>query len=197
LLRDALRKQRGYADFFQWPNRDVEELGVLRELIRCLSTSGHPIPDQIALRGRGFDPPDCEATASNGDRIAVEITELVDQNHIELIKAPKKNTGAGYSDALFCGAEWTKEKFVRELSKRLPKKSRTFDSLKDGPYPGGYWVVIYTDEPNLTQSLASEYLANEEFFVSPFLTRAFFLMSYDPMISAYPFFELNLVKSVA
>jgi hypothetical protein len=81
LMRKAVDKQRGYADFFEYPDKDVKEEGIARDLCESLAAAGTPLarPADLVARGKGNDPPDCEARGIDGSRIAIEVTELVDQ----------------------------------------------------------------------------------------------------------------------
>src|SRR2546425_10336973 len=79
LMREALRRSRGHASFFEWaPNRDLEEWGVATHFRESLEHRGELLFDRIISRGRGNDPPDCEAVGPDGKPIAIEVTELVD-----------------------------------------------------------------------------------------------------------------------
>ncbi|MBK8157776.1 MAG: hypothetical protein IPK59_02935 [Rhodospirillaceae bacterium] len=193
-MREARSKARGYADFFQWPNRDIEELGVLQELAKTLESVGSNFLSGLRSRGRGFDPPDCEATDTSGRRVAVELTELVDQAALEATVANRRNDREGQLDAPYFWAEWDIGKFEREVGKRLIGKHNRFDQLQDGPYPGGYVVVLYTDEPALSRILVKGYAAQVNFAGVSSISRAFIVLSYDSDIEMYPAIELAIVR---
>jgi hypothetical protein len=79
LLHESRERSRGYADFFQWAaDRDLEEWGVVITLAESLTLRGDPFFGEVKSRGRPNDPPDCEAKDTNDQRIAIEVTELVD-----------------------------------------------------------------------------------------------------------------------
>jgi hypothetical protein len=60
-IRAAMRKARGYADFFGWAtNRDLRSK-VSDILAESLERSGSLFFSSVAIRGRGQDPPDLEA----------------------------------------------------------------------------------------------------------------------------------------
>ena len=74
---------RGYASFFEWPlDRNLAELGVVNYLVASMAADRQNLFANIQSRGRGNDPPDCEATDSQGRRVAIEVTELVDPKGI-------------------------------------------------------------------------------------------------------------------
>lgn len=180
-LREALRRSRGHASFFEWPlNRDQEEVGVLLSLFESMEKDEILTYGSLKSRGRGNDPPDCEATNSRGDRVAIEVTELVDGNSISAVKR-----GETHLDNV-----WPREVFLECLHKLLLAKNARYQGLKGAPYAGGYVVVVFTDEPFLTYDVAEAYLRGHIFSSLGQITRALLLLSYDPGRDECPYFEL-------
>ena len=185
-MREARELRRGYADFFLWASdRDLEEWGVVHLLNESLSADGRAVFNNLQSRGRKNDPPDCEAINHQGERVAIEVTELVDG--IAIHEHKKAESNGLPSD----WADWPKEKFITELSRRLTDKDNRFTSLKDTPYPGGYIVVVHTDEPDLTLEAITSYLENHIFTVRN-IKQAFLLQSYVPSVGCCPYYELNI-----
>jgi hypothetical protein len=186
LLRKSRERARGYADFFLWAaDRDLEEWGVVVSLAESLDLKGDLFFSGIASRGRPNDPPDCEAKDAKGERIALEVTELVDGIAIHKYKkAVAQERPAEWAD-------WNREKFLSLLCERLKEKDEKFSSLKGAPYPGGYVVIVHTDEPELGRNVVAEYLRN---FAAKtrYVTRAFVLLSYDPAVEMCPYFEVPI-----
>lgn len=182
-MRAARARRRGYADFFGWSSdRTLEEWGAVTALHESLVRDGKLFFQAIKRRERGRDPPDCEAIDAGGKRIAIEVSELVSEKAIEAFRI-------GDSSAW---AEWPRAEFLVSLNERLARKSSRKASLKDGPYEGGYVIVIFTDEPMLNLTTVRSYLAGQVFGNLGAVSRAFLLLSYDPAISGYPYFELPL-----
>ncbi|MCO4094417.1 MAG: hypothetical protein HEQ37_11785 [Acidovorax sp.] len=180
LMREARQKTRGYASFFGWGiDRDLEELGPVQELAKALLASDGERLLALKLRGRGNDPPDIEAVNALGERVAVEVTELVDG---DAIQAHKRGDRYAY-------AEWTRESFLGKLQTLLSGKAARLPKLKDAPYPGGYVIVVFTDEPMLDPDTVSSFLAGAV-FKDLGRCRAYLLLSYWPKTEAYPFFSL-------
>jgi hypothetical protein len=176
-------QKRGYASFFEWPlDRNLAELGVVNYLLASMAAEQQEQFNQVKSRGRGNDPPDCEARDGDGQRVAIEVTELVDAQGIA-------NYQAGRTDDWVI---WTREQFLAGIEERLAAKARRTTALKDGPYPGGYAVVIFTDEPHLTQAAVGAYLANHHFPPFTGLNMAFLLLGYDPAIQRCPWFRLEI-----
>jgi len=181
-MKAAIDGSRGYAEFFTWPpDRDLEEAGVLESLVESMNLDGIPFYSALKCRGRSNDPPDCEGVDANGARVAIEITELVDGAAIRAAKM----TGRKYDFR-----EWTKEAFLSELANRIDAKDARYPYLKEPPYPGGYIVVVHTDEPLLSRSTAQSYLAGHRFPRPTHMSRALLLLSYDLVIQRCPYFEL-------
>lgn len=181
ILREAAEKRRGYASFFGWSiNRDVEEWGVVQALAESLEEDGLLFFSGARSRGRPNDPPDCEALDSDGRRIAIEVTELVDCRAIQSVRNGKIDHWAA----------WTKEKFLSDMARLIVKKDDRFPTLKERPYEGGYVIVVYTDEPTLTRKVVARFLAHQAFDKPRFVDRAFLLLSYDPDFQRCPYFEL-------
>jgi hypothetical protein len=180
-MRAARERARGYADFFGWaPDRDLEEHGVVRSLAETLEVERRLFFSKLRIRGRGNDPPDLEALDDEGRRIAIEVTELVDGRAIEAHKAGDP----------FNWAEWPEEKFRLRVASLLAAKNARFTKLKDAPYPGGYVVVAFTDEPELSRLTVQRFLEGQVFRSLPHISRAVLLLSYDPQISRCPCFDL-------
>lgn len=182
LIREAKNKARGYADFFGWgSDRDIEEWGIVTCLAESLVSDGKKIFSSLKRRGRPNDPPDCEARDNDDNRIAIEVTELVDG---EAIRAYK-------SGAVYEWADWNKNKFITSLELLISRKDSRFPELKEPPYDGGYFVVIFTDEPMLDCSTIESYLQGHNFKKPKYLTKAFLLVPYDPALGKYPLYELQ------
>lgn len=78
LLRESRDKQRSYADFFGWAaHRGLDVVAALRE---SLATVGSSFFSKPVSRCRPNEPPDCEATNYEDERLAaIEVTELVNE----------------------------------------------------------------------------------------------------------------------
>jgi len=127
LMREARNKDRGYADFFGWgSDRDIEEWGVVTSLSESLESEGNKLFSCLKRRGRPNDPPDCEALDNEGNRIAIEVTELVDGKAIQAYK----------SGAVYEWADWDKVRFISSLETLLSRKDSRFPELKEPPYDG-------------------------------------------------------------
>lgn len=181
LIQARNENARGYADHFGWStNREIEEWGVVLSLNEALQKSGAKGFSNIQARGRGNDPPDCEALTQDNKRVAIEVTELVREEAIRAFKA-------GNDEVV---ADWDKKSFLSAVSVLIEKKDCKFEALKGGPYPGGHILVIFTDEPLLHRKNVSRYLENSTFPITENLTKIFFLIAYDPQIESYPFFTI-------
>ena len=136
-MLEGLRRNRAYAGFFEWAmDRDLAEYGVVESLAKSLQSDDALFFSDLAIRGRRNDPPDLEAVDRAGNRMAIEVTELVDG---DAIRASEKGHRRNH-------AAWGRKKFLSALGDRLAAKNARFDKLKGAPYSGGYVVVMFTDE---------------------------------------------------
>jgi len=179
----ASKANRGYASEFGWAtDRDVEEWGVVaRALARTLDMRGELFFDDVIARGRGNDPPDCEGVTETGDRIAFEVTELVDGKAIQYAK---------HHNTRFAWAEWPEEKFTKKLGELIASKAKRHAHLKGGPYPGGYVIVVYTAEPNLTSAVVTSHLKSFKMPELPERTMAYLILGYTTKEECNPCFKL-------
>lgn len=183
LMRAARAKARGYADFFGWStDRDLEEWGVVTTLWESLQHNGESFFNEISGRGRGNDPPDCEALDFEGKRIAIEVTELVCPDAIQAYREGR----------VYDWADWPKDRFILELQHRITAKGARYVKLKGGPYEGGYVVVIFTDESMLPIATVRNFLNGHIFDRPEGVSRAFLLLSHDPELHYCPYVELFL-----
>lgn len=182
MLRAAQDKARGYADFFAWTiDRDLGEWGVAWSLAESLEADNALFFSDLKSRGRPNDPPDCEALTHDGERLAIEVTELVDSETIRAYKAGQTSDWA----------EWSKEKFRSFLQERISKKDARFTELKDAPYKGGYVVVVHSDEPELSRGTVEKFLYVIQLEKPTHIDRVFLVLSYDPFVERCPYFELT------
>ncbi|WP_252275592.1 hypothetical protein [Pseudomonas subflava] len=182
IIREARNKARGYADFFGWgADRDIEEWGVVTSLVESLKADGVTLFTSLERRGRPNDPPDCEALDTDGNRVAIEVTELVDGKAIQAYKAGK----------IYEWADWDQDKFTSSLEALISRKDSRFNELKGAPYEGGYVIVIFTDEPILNRIAVESFLRGCNIKKPKNITRTFLLVSYDPSIKKCPYYELQ------
>ncbi|MDE2136245.1 MAG: hypothetical protein KGJ68_02315, partial [Gammaproteobacteria bacterium] len=141
LMREAVEKRRGYADFFDYPDRDVKEQGIARDLCEALAAAGTPLahPEDVFARGAGNDPPDCEARGVCGNRIAIEVTELVDRQALESVV----RGGSAYA-----WAQWTADRLRDRIQHQIDNKGEKLRAAKGGPYDCVV-VLLHTAEPEL------------------------------------------------
>lgn len=178
------QQKRGYGDFFAWPlDRQLEEWAIVEALKESLEKANAAFFKGLVVRGRGNDPPDCEAVLLEGGKIGIEVTELVDP---EAILAYKNG------DTLQ-QAEWDKVKLVNAINQRLRVKD-VADKVKGGPYDL-YILVIHTDEPMLNFDYTYPLLSGVSFPLCALIKRVFLLMSYDDAYQCCPYLELNLAAT--
>jgi hypothetical protein len=182
LIKSAAKKNRGYAGFFDWPNRDQKELGIAIHLFESLEAKESLPYRQARARGTGNDPPDVEVLDSAERLIGIEVTELVDPAAIKSYKA------GNHSD----WAEWDQAKFRQYLEDRVLAKDNPSE-IKGGPY-SEYWLLIHCDEPELSISEVRRHMTGLAPFQTKLITTAFLLLSYHPD-EGYPYVRLPLRRA--
>lgn len=86
VLKDMCAHRREHAGYFYiGDSKEASEMLVLDYFLNALDQQQSMFIYQSKHRGERNDPPDCEAIDDNGDRIGIEITELVDQMSAESV----------------------------------------------------------------------------------------------------------------
>jgi len=180
-LDQVKQKKRGYSDFFAWPvDRQLEEWAIVDSLKESLEKANAGFFNSLRARGRGNDPPDCEAILYEGGKLGIEVTELVDPVAIMAYKNGDTSQQA----------EWSEDKLIKSIAHRLKAKDVS-TNLKGGPYDV-YMLVIHTDEPILNFDYTHPILSEYPFKFYSLISRAFLLMSYDQKYQCCPYIELNI-----
>jgi hypothetical protein len=178
-ISQAIRRRRKYAGFFDWPNRRVKESAIVQRLSEALEAAGEPC--FVGVEPQESDPPDCVAIASDNRRIAVEVTELVDQK----MAAEGQRRPGRHRD-------WSSADAISRLQEIIDTKNLKCTGLK--AY-ARVLVLIHTDETFLQGYAGDEVLAGvrEHVFRKPTnIDEAILLVSYDPRVGTYPYVRLTL-----
>ena len=179
-IKPMRARRRQYACYFNTGERDADESGAAVDLIESLSGDDRIEIKVGSLRSRetGNDPPDCEAMLTDGRRLGIEVTELIDQKSL----------------AAHCGDEeskcispivYTKEIFINRLQERMNAKNRSLNALKGGPYDFLILLII-TDELLLTYEDVSAWLDEVSFDLPEPWDQIFLLFSYSPNFAKQP-----------
>lgn len=172
---------RQHAGYFAWTsNGQIEEVGVVQILHESLEKCGKNFFHSYKSRGENNDPPDCEALSSNGEKIGIEVTELVDGDSIASSKRQQPIPWEPLNKSELCEL----------LRNRINKKDNPLE-VKGGPY-SQYLLIIYCDEPRVMHYDLIEYIRSVKFGPTKLLSRVFFLMSYSPWEKCCPPIELEL-----
>ena len=144
-LREVFRKDKGYAQFWDYPDRPIKECGIVCDLLEAIENQSGPQEIRKA-RPNKPDPPDCIGITASGERVAVEVTELVANNQpVELNKLGER---------VF--KQWSADELITKLQARITAKdSKEFHG---GPY-SKVMLVIHTDEPLLSTQIVRKFFA--------------------------------------
>ena len=174
-LIEIIKRQRKHAGFFEWPQKDTKELGVVKCLIESLGKAG--CNSYSDPRSSMNDPPDCIARDDSGKLVGIEISELVDLKTVRDAQHNKANP-----------KYWDKQEVIdRTQSIILEKDQKKFHG---GPY-SSIILVIFTDETFLDSDDVIPYLKQHEFEKTNQIDEIYLLFSYDPRYHTYPFWKLR------
>ena len=182
-LARAVAKQRGYADFFDWPDKRQKELGLLETFVEAVAGISHLRLSTPRLTQPGEDPPDALAQCAAEGEVGIELTEFVDQG---LIKRQRKTGEAQWR-------AWSRDEFRAAVEEVVRRKDCA--TLRTPHAPTKYWIVIHIDEPALTPDQLSSYLSGFVVGQCRLITRCFVLMSYHPQANGYPVFEVPVERA--
>ena len=187
-LIEKARRVRPHAGFFDWPVKETKELGVVRTLID--QTDANASLRLLDVRPGRPDPPDAIGTRNDGAPVAVEVTELVDQDvTAHNVRVMRQSVGEDFIER---GKKlehrvWDAAGLIAAVQALLRDKDGK--TLNGGPF-AQYVVVIHTDEMMLTHVDAAEWLRGHLFPDMRQITDAYILFSYDG--SGYPHIRLNV-----
>jgi hypothetical protein len=180
LIREARRKSRGYAEYWEWSiDRSRVELHAACLLRNFLVAAGEKASG--ALTPVRPDPPDVLLETVDGRRTGIEVTELVDPVAVERHHYRKERGEPPVLDF----AKWTQTTIAEALSRmiggkdyKLRNASDRFDELL---------LAIITDDPAIDEWLARAAVSQCRPTVQH-IDRAFLVMSYHPQNdkSEYP-----------
>lgn len=176
-LKEAAQARREYAGFFSWHDRSPEgkalaECGAARDLFVALARFGKGQYEDPCPSGDQW--PDCEAIRSDGALVAIEVTELVDEQKLRSGAPPEP---------------WSKDQLLEAIRNRLTAKDRRAGGSYDEVI-----LLIHTDEFYLTPREVMGALQDVSFQLElGNLHRAFLLLSYWPQLGHCPAVELKLL----
>ena len=175
-LKDIIKKQRKYASWFEWPDKQIKEKGIIGKLFASMEQSGGC--PYYNLRCSKKDPPDCIAEDEGGNLVGIEVTELVYEPAVRLNEKGEK-----------VYALWNKEEVLSGLRQKLLEKDKK--SFHGGPF-AKLILVIHTAEPEIISEDYFTSLKDHVFPQTSQITESYFLYPYNPNIKRYPFAKLSI-----
>lgn len=176
-LPEIIKLQRRHASFFEWPDRERKELGLVELLFESMQKKGEcPYSNPKNFKP---DPPDCTAEDEQGNLIGIELTELVDQESIER----NERGGAVYRF-------WDAADLIEKIESLIKKKDEK--RFNGGPYKK-IILLIFTDENDILPTEYIPFLQGVDFSKKSQIDEVYFLFSYKPG-EGYPFVKLSLKR---
>jgi hypothetical protein len=177
-INEVIRRRRKYASYWDWPDRDVKEIGVVRDLLEAMRERGderYRQPDCVDDQW-----PDCIVKDASGRNVAVEVTELVDE---EAIKICQKGEGVY--------RRWSDEDVTKKITAIMRAKDQ---KANHGGLYAKAVLVIFTDEFELTSPRLMPILERHLF---PYLTNieeVYVICSYERGPNTHPYTQLRFSK---
>ena len=180
-IADSLKQERPYASFFEGPDKQIKEQGVVQTLLKAMESKGEEKYFGPARPPSSGDPPDCVVSDRDGKPVAVEVTEFVSKKAIEKNLKIERDPKKTWQDSIY--RHWEPTEVITEINDIIQNKDgKTF---KGGPYEKKI-LLIFTDEETLV-SRRFEYarLLPEQSFGSVKQIDEVYLL-FSPVGRAYP-----------
>jgi len=193
-LREKVSRIRPHASFFDWPVKVTKELGVVRTLVENLSADDPLAPITEVRPGEPNRAPDAIATRADGERVGIEVTELVDEEvTTHNVQAMRKTVGQDPLERMKHTVQrvWDEAGVRTAIQALLTEKDGK--TLHGGPFKE-YVVVIHTDEMMLTHDDTERWLCDHMFTGFRQITSTYLLFSYDPATDRYPYIRLGVAE---
>lgn len=174
-------KRRRYASYYDWPDKKIKELGIVKALIEAMLLNGNAFfrSPRVAIK----DPPDCVAEDLAGGFVALEVPELVSEDAVrENSRGNRVYWDADTGDV------------IAAIDEILQEKDRK--KFQGGPY-SRVVVVIHTAEPVVTYREFGPVLGKHVFPALKQLDEAYLLFSYDPSQKRAPHVRLRIADRKA
>ena len=204
-IADSLEQERPYAPFFEGPDKQIKEQGVVQTLLEAMESRGETKYFGPVRPPSSGDPPDCVVFDCDGKPVAVEVTEFVSRKAIEKNLKIKRDPEKTWKDSIY--RRWEPNEVIKETKCIIQEKDgKTF---KGGPYAKKI-LVIFTDEDALIsgrfeyakrfreQSFGPVRQIDEAYLLFSYVGRALPYYqqdspSYDPEFDeGYPYIKLSL-----
>lgn len=184
-MREAIKARRGYADFFEWPDRQTKEVQICKITLETIGYIGKVEPSKS-------DPPDVTFRKEGlSADIGIELTELVCQATIENWVKWNKGKVNEYPDS----AIWTIERVMKGVISCIETKDKKLERVS------GFlenWLIVHSDEMDI-MSLVGK-VEDRAKHCAPYSTvnidRVFLVLSYDPRRNGYPVIEWPVERNI-
>jgi hypothetical protein len=176
-LKQILLERRKYANYFEWPNKQDKERGVVECLFESMHLKGEITFNSLRIGPSPYQAPDCIADDNAGETVAIEVTEFVSREAIEM------NQKGNY-----VYRNWKPDEVIHEIQQIITKKDEV--TYFGGPY-SKIVLVIHTDEIVLDHETYSTCLS-ETTFVTQKINEVFFLFTFSGQMDTYPYVRLKV-----
>lgn len=165
-----------YAPFFEWPEKNRKELGIVENLIESLNKNINQYHSPESYKN---DPPDCICRNETGELVAIEVSEVVCED------AARENSQGNDVYRV-----WRFGELTEHIAQRLIEKDKkTYDG---GPY-AEMVICLFTDEPSLRLEEITHELDTHNFGHFTQITSGYLMFSYNAHKKTYPVLKLNII----
>jgi hypothetical protein len=186
---EILKCGRNYASYYEWPDKRRKELGIVETFVEALRASGDTRFGSPRSHSNKNHPPDCVAEGPGGQRVGIEVTEVVDEDAVRM-----NQQAHATEDRVW--RFWKPEHVCRRVDELISQKDSA--EFHDGPYALRL-LVIHCDEPHINSpGFDLNPLRHKKPAVTSQIDEAYLLLSYhpDPMAGEgyHPLLRLPVVK---
>ena len=164
---------RRYAGFFDWPDKQVKERGIVHDWAASFFGFDDFPFQHLKSRHMNEDPPDCEVTYPNGDKVGFEVTELVDEDSVMFWAQGKSSDYRLYEPAEISDLL---DEILQEKDKKV---------YKGGPYASIY-LIIHSDEPLISSKEIISELPHVSLKQTTQIERVFVMLPPFPSFGGEP-----------
>lgn len=187
---EKARKVRPHAGFFDWPVKETKELNVVTTLLDSVPAAD-PLTAVRRLRLGKPDPPDVIGIREDGTLVALEVTELVDEEvTAHNVRVARETEGQDVLERMRHRVQrvWDQLGLIEAVDAALKEKDGK--TLQGGPFEQ-YVVVLHTDEEMLDHDEAEQWLRGHRFAGMQQVVGAYLLFSSVPN-KGYPYLRLEV-----
>jgi hypothetical protein len=182
-ILEAQKKMRPYAPFFNWPDKQIKELGVVDCLLQAIrEQEGREWIKEIEPGPDVNLPPDVVGITHENARVAFEVTELVDESMCA------RSIDENFQHPPLNWHDWQPEEVINRLESRIAEKGLI--DFGKGNYESVV-LVVHCDEPQISLDQCGSAIVAHQFIRREQINETYLIFRSRPMSTIYPYFRLS------